>query len=88
MNNVKLEYYTAAWCGPCRSVKPFIKELQDEGWNIEIIDSDENRDRTIANQIAGIPTFIIYKNGVQVNRFTGARPKGSILNELHKAAGL
>ncbi len=88
MDNVHMEYYTATWCGPCRSVKPFIKELQADGWDIEIIDSDQNKDRVITNQIAGIPTFIIYKDGMQVNRFTGARPKGDILNELHRAAGI
>ncbi len=88
MNNVRMEYYTADWCGPCRSVKPFIKELQEDGWNIEVIDSDKNRDRAINNQIAGIPTFIIYKDGVPVNRFTGARPKTAILNELYKATGI
>jgi len=88
MNNVRMEYYTASYCGPCRSVRPFIQELQNDGWNIEIIDSDQNRDRVIANQIAGIPTFIIYSNGVQVNRFSGARPKAAILNELYKASGI
>lgn len=87
MNNVKMDYYTAAWCGPCRSVKPIIHELQAAGWDINIIDSDSNRDLVVANQVAGIPTFIIYKNGVQVNRFTGARPKGALLEALTQAAG-
>lgn len=87
MNNVRMEYYTAAWCGPCRSVKPLIKELQSEGWNIEIIDADQDKNRVLANKVAGIPTFIIFKNGVQVNRFTGARAKSAILSELTKAAG-
>lgn len=85
MNNVRMEYYTAAWCGPCRSVKPFIKELQGDGWDIEIIDADADRNRVLANKVAGIPTFIIFKNGVQVNRFSGARSKTAILSELTKA---
>lgn len=86
MNNVKMDYYTAAWCGPCRSVKPIVHELQDAGWDINIIDSDTNRDLVEANQIRGIPTFIIYKDGVQVNRFSGALPKSALLAELKKAA--
>lgn len=87
MNNISMDYYTAAWCGPCRSVKPIIHELQAAGWDINIIDADLHKDKVIANQVAGIPTFIIYKNGVQVNRFTGARPKGDLLNALTRAAG-
>ncbi len=86
MNNIRMEYFTAAWCGPCKSVKPFIKELQDDGWDIEIIDSDQNKDRVLANKVAGIPTFIIYKNGIQVDRFTGARPKADILSALKAAS--
>lgn len=86
MNNVRMDYYTATWCGPCRSVKPFIHELQADGWNINIIDSDQNRDLVVTNQVAGIPTFIIYKDGVQVRRFTGAKPKSAILDELTRAA--
>lgn len=87
MNNVRMEYYTAAYCGPCRSQKPIVHELQAAGWNIEIIDADLNRDKLVALQIAGIPTFIIYKDGVQVNRFTGARPKKALLDALNRAAG-
>lgn len=87
MNNVRMEYYTATWCGPCRSVKPIVQELKAAGWNIDIIDADQNKDKVVSNQIAGIPTFIIYKDGVQVNRFTGARAKGAILDALTRAAG-
>lgn len=86
MNNVRMEYYSAVWCGPCRAVKPIISELKQAGWNIDVIDADVNRDKVAKNNIVGIPTFIIYKNGVQVNRFTGARPKAELLEELTKAA--
>lgn len=87
MNNVRMEYYSAAWCGPCKFVKPIVYELQTEGWNIEIIDADLNRDKITENKIAGIPTFIIYKDGIQVNRITGARAKSELLKELNKAVG-
>lgn len=82
-----MEYYSAAWCGPCRAVKPIVNELKAAGWNIDVIDADLNKDKITANQIVGIPTFIIYKNGIQVNRFTGARPKAALLEQLNKAAG-
>jgi thioredoxin 1 len=87
MNNILMEYYTAAWCGPCRSVKPIINELKAAGWNIDIIDADLNKDKVLINQIAGIPTFIIYKDNQIVSRFTGARPKSALLDELNRAAG-
>jgi thioredoxin 1 len=85
MENIRMEYYTAAWCGPCKAVRPIIEELQAAGWNIEKIDTDQNRDRASSANIMGVPTFIIYKNNVAVRRFTGARQKGAILSELNLA---
>lgn len=86
MENVRVEYYTAAWCGPCRSIKPVIEELKAEGWNIEKIDADSNRDKVQANNIAGIPTFLIYRDNKLVRRFSGARNKAGILGELRLAS--
>lgn len=86
MDNVRMEYYTAAWCGPCRAMVQPIAELKAEGWNIQKIDADANKDLVAKNRIAGIPTFIVYKDGVQVNRFSGARSKQALLNELTRAA--
>lgn len=86
MENVKAEYYTAAWCGPCRAVRPIVEQLQAEGWNIEKVDIDQDRPRAQAVGILGVPTFIIYKDGVQVRRFTGARAKANIEAELKLAA--
>lgn len=88
MNNVSMDYYTASWCGPCRSVKPAVLELKAAGWDINVIDADDNPDKVAENQVRGIPTFIVFKDGVQVNRWAGARNKDSILGELNKAAGL
>lgn len=86
MDNVRMEYYTAAWCGPCRTVGPIIQQLQAEGWNIEKIDVDQNKAKAQAANVQGIPTFIIYRDNVAVRRFTGARQKQGILSELGLAA--
>lgn len=86
MDNVRMEYWSAVWCGPCRAMVKPIAELKSEGWHIEKIDADEERDRAITSQIFSIPTCIIYKNGEIVNRFTGARDKKTILNALTRAA--
>jgi thioredoxin 1 len=86
MDNVRLEYYTAQWCGPCRSVRPILDELKAEGWNIEKIDVDQNKAQAQANQIMAVPTFIVYRDGVAVRRFSGARNKAGILGELNLAA--
>lgn len=86
MENVRVEYYTAAWCGPCRSVRPIIEQLQAEGWNIEKIDVDQNRQLATEKQIQGVPTFIVYRDGQPVRRFSGARSRAGIEQEFKLAA--
>lgn len=86
MDNVRMEYYTAAWCGPCKSVRPIVEELQAAGWNIEKIDIDQNQTKAQAAGILGVPSFLIYKDDVLVRRFTGARQKSGILGELNLAS--
>lgn len=86
MNNVRMDYYSASWCGPCKFVKPIVYELQAAGWNIQMIDADIQKDKVTENKIAGIPTFIIYRDGIQVNRITGARAKSELLIALNNAA--
>ena len=38
------KYFTATWCGPCKTFKPVVIELKEEGYSIEIIDIDEHQD--------------------------------------------
>ena len=53
------KYFSATWCGPCKQFKPIMEELSNEGYNIEFIDGDENRDLAIEYNIRSIPTTII-----------------------------
>ena len=75
----KLEYYGAKWCGPCKKLKPIIKELKNSGLNIEIIDIDENSDKAVKNGVMSVPTIIIYKNNKVFERFIGFKSKEEIV---------
>lgn len=82
---IKIEYYTAAWCGPCRSMVPVIEALKNEGWDIEKIDVDANRQLAQEKRIAGVPTFIVYRDGEAKRRFSGARSKAAMEQEFKLA---
>ena len=75
----KLEYYSAKWCGPCQALKPIIKELKEDGLNIEIIDIDETPDRAVKNSVMSVPTIIIYKDGEIFERIIGFKSKKEIV---------
>ena len=79
---VKLEYYTAKWCGPCRNMGPVIAELQAAGWDVTKIDVDEQPALASRNGVMAMPTFLFYKDGLVVKRITGARSKAILENEL------
>jgi len=76
------KYFTATWCGPCKAFKPIILELISEGYNITIIDVDENQELASKHGVRSVPTTVIEENGVEVDRFVGALPKETVKNKL------
>ena len=76
------KYFTATWCGPCKTFKPIVIELIEDGWSIEILDLDEQQDIAVKYRISSAPTMIIEKNGIEVDRFIGALPKKQVIQKL------
>ena len=73
--------FWAGWCGPCKMLAPVIEELaQDYGQRIQIakLNVDENRETAEKFGILSIPTMILFKEGNEVTRITGFRPKREI----------
>lgn len=70
---MKLEYFTAPWCAPCRVFGPIVEEVTHRlGADIEKIDVDKNPERLPAD-VRGVPTIIMYNDGKEVSRIVGAR---------------
>ena len=73
--------FKAAWCGPCKTIKPFIDYLRDNYKNVDFIEIDiEDEDTetiTTMFEIKKVPTFVYYKNDELCNSFIGIN-KGNI----------
>ena len=72
-----IKHYTAAWCSPCRALKPIMQVIaaQNPGVNYQIIDVDSNQAEATSAGIRSIPVVIVMKNGVETSRFVGIQPK-------------
>ena len=75
--------FFATWCGPCKMLALVLEEISNE-INVMKIDIDEERDFSIDMGIEVVPTMLIYKNGVEVNRSEGVISKHEILEEINK----
>ena len=80
---VLIDFY-ADWCGPCRMLGPVLDEIANEKSDITIGKVNVDNDRELANSfgIRSIPTMIIFKNGVEVDRMVGFFNKDNILARL------
>jgi thioredoxin 1 len=80
---VLIDFY-ADWCGPCRMLGPVLDEIANEKSDIAIGKVNVDNDRELANSfgIRSIPTMIIFKNGVEVDRMVGFFNKDNILARL------
>lgn len=83
---ILVDFY-ADWCGPCKMVSPAIAKVAKEfsGKVITIkIDVDKAQAAAAKYQIQSIPTIMLFKNGKDVMRLTGAQPYDVIKAEVQK----
>jgi thioredoxin len=78
--------FWATWCGPCRMVAPIVDDISEEFPEIKVckVDVDENQGLAMKNQVASIPTFLLYKNGEVVKRIVGAVSKSELIQAINQ----
>ena len=79
--------FWAEWCGPCRLVAPHLEELATEHPDQLIVaklNIDHNPHTPANYGVMSIPTMILFKNGVEVQRIVGARPKAWIYKNIQE----
>ena len=73
---VSIIQFSAAWCGPCKSLKPIMDKLSEEYSDKKYFwayaDVEENGINTgSAMGIRGVPSTIIFKKGIEIDRLVG-----------------
>ena len=76
----RILYFSAPWCGPCRTLSPIMDQLQAEGINIEKINVDNRSDLSQMYSVRNVPTLILTDGLNEIKRLTGVNSKDTIKN--------
>ena len=81
---VLLDFW-AAWCGPCQMLLPVVEGLAEEVTDAKIckVNVDEQPQLAEKFKVMTIPTLVVIKDGKEVRRSVGVKPKDQILDLIH-----
>ena len=78
---ILVDFY-ATWCGPCKMLSPILKEVKDNFKDriaIIKIDVDKNQAAAAHYRVKGVPTMMLFQNGIQLWRQSGVLSKIEII---------
>lgn len=86
-NHITLVDFFATWCGPCKAMHPVLEQLKkDLGDSIRIlkIDVDKNESLSETYRMQSVPTLMLFKEGKQLWRQSGAMRMQELKNLIEK----
>lgn len=86
-NGLVLIDFWASWCMPCKMMAPILNEIAEEVGDkakIAKVNVEEFQQLSAKFSVRNIPTLILMKNGKEIDRFVGVKPKDYLLKQLVK----
>lgn len=85
---VVVDFY-AQWCGPCKKFSSRYQKLSEEFTDVKFykvdVEVEELSNVVKEEQISAMPTFVVYKDGLEVGRVVGVDENKLVkLIDLHK----
>ncbi len=85
--------FWADWCAPCHAIAPVLERVVREsdgaiGLARVEVDAGENMKLAGKYQTRGFPTVILFHEGTEIDRFSGAQPLHFIEDFLSRNLGL
>ena len=82
-----LLYFTASWCGPCKTMAPIVEEVSDlmkSRFNTIKIDVDSMASVAADYGIRSVPTLMLVKNKVIMDQRVGGLPPQQLIQWLEQ----
>ena len=82
-----LTEFCASWCVPSQAMKPLLYKLIKEYRGkvlINFVNVDMAKTATATYQLTGCPTFILFRDGVEVERRVGAQSESQLREMMDK----
>jgi thioredoxin len=80
--------FTAAWCGPCKTLDGVLHGLADElRGRVRFAAIDVDREPALAQRfdVRSMPTLVVWRDGREVGRIVGARPRAFVAGVIDRA---
>jgi len=80
-NTPVLVDFWAAWCAPCRMIAPTVEQIAvdyDGRAKVVKVNVDESGDISARYNIRGIPTLLLFKDGMIKDQIVGATSRDTI----------
>lgn len=84
--------FWADWCAPCRVVAPVLEKIVGSmGGKLKLVklevDDGDNMKLAGHYRVRGFPTIILFRDAVELGRFSGARSHTQVMGFLHEHLG-
>ena len=82
--------FWAPWCGPCKIMGPVFEKVSKQYVLKTLftkVDTEVEQALGSKYSIRSIPTLIVFKNGLEVERISGALDEGSLKSLINKHLG-
>jgi len=79
--------FWAAWCGPCKALAPVVDEIaQSYEGKLKVVNMDVDKNAATPGRygVRGIPTLLIFKDGVVKEQIVGYVPKETLQKAVDK----
>ena len=79
--------FFAEWCMPCMMMSPILEDLNEEfegKVNIGKVNVDDNPEISEKYGVSSIPTFVLLKDGKEIDRMNGALTQDELSEVIRK----